>query len=47
MNSKEILFQEPYRTNKIKEYVNESLNSEYYFPNYFEKNCIKILNEKF
>ena len=44
---KNILFQEPYKSSKVKKYVNQSLNSNYYSSNYFENKCKELLKEKF
>jgi dTDP-4-amino-4,6-dideoxygalactose transaminase len=47
VNNKEIAFQQPYRSEKIIDYVNESINSKYYSSGYFEKRCLEILSNKF
>ena len=44
---KNILFQEPYKSNKVKKYVNQSLNSNYYTADYFEDKCKDLLKNKF
>ena len=44
---KNILFQEPYKSNKVKKYVNQSLNSNYYTADYFENKCKDLLKNKF
>ncbi len=44
---KNILFQEPYKSNKVKKYVNQSLKSNYYSGNYFENKCKELLKTKF
>ena len=47
MSKKTIHFNEPYKSNKIKKYVNESLNENYYSTGIFEDKCKNILNKKF
>ena len=42
-----IAFQEPFKSNKIKKYVNEALNSNYYSSGYFENKAKELLKEKF
>ena len=44
---KNIPFQEPYKSSKVKKYVNQSLNSNYYSANYFENKCKELLKAKF
>lgn len=45
--SKEILFQEPYSSEKIKFHINECLNSNYYSTGSYENKCLEILSKKF
>lgn len=47
MTNKVIAFQQPYQSEKIRDYVNESVNSNYYSSGYFEKKCMEILSNKF
>tara|TARA_B100000965_G_scaffold214915_1_gene179690 strand:- start:484 stop:1608 length:1125 start_codon:yes stop_codon:yes gene_type:complete len=42
-----IKFQEPFKSNKIKKYVNEALNSNYYSSGYFENKVRELLKAKF
>mgnify|MGYP001211337965 CR=1 FL=1 len=47
MKNKSIKFNEPFKSTKIKKYVNESLNLNYYSTGIFEEKCKELLKNKF
>lgn len=47
MKKRFISFNEPFKSTKIKKYVNEALNSNYYSTGIYEEKCKKLLKSKF